>query len=191
MRPTVKTLVPALALSLTLAACGSSSSGGSTSSSSPATPAPSSTGASSGAVKTATNAKLGATVLVDAQGMTLYHLSGEGNGKFICDSAECEQHWPPLPAAAKSASVGGLATVKRPNGMEQLTYDGEPLYTFKGDTAPGQVNGQGVVDGGRWSAVRTGASSASAAGGTGGGEGGSGGTGASGSSGGSSGGYAY
>jgi predicted lipoprotein with Yx(FWY)xxD motif len=105
------------------------------------------------AVKTAANPRLG-TLLVDARGMTLYHLSGEGHGKFICDTAFCEKHWPPLSASATSSAISGLGTVRRPDGMEQLTYKGEPLYTFTGDTAPGQVDGQGAVEGGRWIAVK-------------------------------------
>jgi predicted lipoprotein with Yx(FWY)xxD motif len=141
-------LVPALAASLTLAACGGSSSAPSSSASAPAP-----TGASADAVKTAANPRLG-TLLVDARGMTLYRLTGEGDGKFICDSAFCEKHWPPLSASATSSAISGLGKVKRPDGMEQLTYRGGPLYTFTGDTAPGQVNGQGTVEGGRWIAVK-------------------------------------
>jgi hypothetical protein len=36
-----------------------------------------------------------------------------------------------------------LATTKRTDGSEQVTYHGHPLYTFQGDTASGQTNGQG------------------------------------------------
>jgi hypothetical protein len=46
-----------------------------------------------------------------------------------------------------------LATVKRPDGSVQVTYKGEPLYTFAQDTSPGQANGQGIKDVGTWSAV--------------------------------------
>jgi predicted lipoprotein with Yx(FWY)xxD motif len=173
MRPTPKTLLPALAISLTLAACGSSSSGStSSSSSSPASTAASSASAadassSSGGsegVKTASNATLGSTVLVDAQGRTLYHLSGEGNGRFLCTSAACVAAWPPVSASAIGTGVSGLAAVKRPDGSEQLAYNGEPLYTFTGDKAAGEANGQGIkADGGTWSAVVTGAGGTGAA----------------------------
>jgi predicted lipoprotein with Yx(FWY)xxD motif len=168
MRPTLKSLLPALALSLTLAACGSSTSTSSTSSSSPSTSTGTTSSAAStsgaGSVTTASNAKLGATVLVDAQGMTVYHLSGESAGKFICDTAACEKAWPPVSASATSASVAGLGTVKRPDGAEQLAYKGEPLYTFAGDKASGEANGQGIKeDGGSWSAVSMGTSGSGAA----------------------------
>ncbi len=179
MRPTPKTLLlPALAISLTLAACGSGSSGSTgSSSSSPAstgaassagTGASSSSGSGGEAVKTASNATLGSTVLVDAQGRTLYHLSGEQSGRFLCTSAACVAAWPPVSASATSTSIGGLGTVKRPDGSEQLDYNGEPLYTFAGDKAAGEANGQGVrADGGTWSAVTVGASAAQTGGGTG------------------------
>jgi hypothetical protein len=52
--------------------------------------------------------------------------------------------------------------VKRPDGTEQVTYKGMPLYTFAHDTAPGQANGQGIKDVGTWTAVTTSATKTSA-----------------------------
>jgi predicted lipoprotein with Yx(FWY)xxD motif len=166
MRLTFKFFLPALAASLALAACGGSSSSSSTQASTPATTAAaaSSGAATAAVVKTASNSTLGATVLVNAQGMTLYHLSGEQGGKFICTSAACVATWPPLLASSTSAPAGGvgnLGTVKRPNGTVQVTYNGEPLYTFSHDKA-GEANGQGIKDVGTWTAVTTGAGSAAA-----------------------------
>jgi len=172
MRSTPKTLIPVVALSLTLAACGSSSSGSSSSSqastaaTSANTAATSTTSASSAVIKTASNAKLGSTVLVDAQGMTLYRLSGEQNGKFICTSAGCVGAWHPVIASAggvSSAGIASLGTVKRPDGTEQVAYNGEPLYTFTGDKAPGEANGEGIKDVGTWNAVSPSTSGTSAA----------------------------
>jgi predicted lipoprotein with Yx(FWY)xxD motif len=170
MRSAVKFLVPALAASLALAACGGSSSKSGSSSQAAATPASttsSSSGESAAVVKTASNATLGAMVLVDAQGMTLYSLSAEQNGKFICTSSACLGVWHPLSAssaAAPSGSVGSLGTVKRPDGSEQVTYKGMPLYTFAQDQASGDVKGQGFKDVGTWKAVTTSAKSSSAPG---------------------------
>jgi predicted lipoprotein with Yx(FWY)xxD motif len=168
MRPTRKTLLPALpilAIPLTLAACGGSSNSYSSTSSNAAatasTAASGSGGAGAAGVKTASNATLGSTVLVSPQGKTLYHLSGEGNGKFLCTSAACVAAWPPVSASAISTGVSGLAAVRRPDGSAQLAYNGEPLYTFSGDKAAGEANGQGIkADGGTWSAVVAGASGA-------------------------------
>jgi predicted lipoprotein with Yx(FWY)xxD motif len=177
MRPTPKTCIaflPMLAISLTLAACGSSSSsypstsskaaatsgaGGATSS----TAAAGAAGASGAGVKTASNATLGSTVLVNAQGKTLYHLSGEQNGKFLCTSAACVAAWPPVSASAIGTGLSGLAAIRRPDGSAQLAYNGEPLYTFSGDKAAGEANGQGIkADGGTWSAVVAGGGGAGA-----------------------------
>lgn len=169
MRSALKFIVPALAASLTLAACGSgSSSSGSASqaSTAPAGTTSSSSGEGAAVVKSASNTTLGATVIVDSQGMTLYHLSGEQNGKFICTSSACLQVWHPLSASAgtPSGSVGSLGTVKRPDGTEQVTYKGMPLYTFAPDQKPGDAKGQGIKDVGTWTAVTvSGSSSAPAA----------------------------
>jgi predicted lipoprotein with Yx(FWY)xxD motif len=151
--------IPTLAASLLLAACGSSSSSKQTSS--PAASAPAG-GESSAVVKTAANSTLGAKVLVTTQGMTLYHLSGEQNGKFICTTSACVGVWRPLTVTSGTVPSGteSLGTVKRPDGTEQVTYKGTPLYTFTQDTKEGQAKGQGVKDVGTWSAVAVSSSSA-------------------------------
>lgn len=159
MPSTIKYLVPALAASLLLAACGSSSSSSSAASSS----APAASG-SAVTVKTASVGSLG-TVLVNDKGMTLYHLSGERAGKLICTSSSCVHIWIPLtvPAHSKLAgSVSGLGMIKRPNGVEQVSYKGQPLYRFVKDTAPGQAKGEGIKDVGTWTVVTTSAKSSTA-----------------------------
>lgn len=154
MRQITKLLVPTLAASVLLAACGSSSSSSTASS---AAAAPATTGSASAlVVKTASNSTLHATVLVDARGLTLYRLSGEQNGKWICTSAACLGVWHPLTVSghvAPKGSVGSLGTVKRPGGMMQVTVNGMPLYTFAEDTSPGEAKGQGVKDVGTWNAI--------------------------------------
>jgi predicted lipoprotein with Yx(FWY)xxD motif len=113
-------------------------------------------------VKTASSSKFG-TIVVDAQGMTLYSLSAEKGGKFICTTGACTGIWHPLTAASGGVSgtgVGSLGTVKRPDGTIQVTYKGLPLYTFAQDHAPGQTNGQGIKDVGTWTAATTGSSAA-------------------------------
>jgi predicted lipoprotein with Yx(FWY)xxD motif len=167
MRQLLRFLVPTLAASVLLAACGSSSS--STSNNSTATKAAAATpsaAVSVSLVKTASNSTLGKTVIVNAQGMTLYSLSGERAGKLICTSAACLKAWPPLivkGGGAPKGSVGSLGTISRPGGLKQLTYKGMPVYTFVGDTKPGDAKGQGIKDEGSiWTADVSGAASSTA-----------------------------
>jgi predicted lipoprotein with Yx(FWY)xxD motif len=153
MRTPKKFLIPMLGVAALLAGCGSSSK-----SSSSVTAAASAGEQPGEAVKSASNSKLGTTILVDAHGMTLYSLSAEQGGKFICTNSTCLQVWHPLAAqagATPKGSVGSLGTIKRPDGSEQVTYKGMPLYTFALDQAPGSVRGQGFKDVGTWSAVRS------------------------------------
>jgi predicted lipoprotein with Yx(FWY)xxD motif len=98
--------------------------------------------------------------------MTLYSLSAEHGGKFICTST-CTQVWHPLSAAGGTPSgVASLSTVTRPDGSQQVAYKGMPLYTFAQDQRPGDTKGQGFKDVGTWSAVRVGAAAAPATPGT-------------------------
>jgi predicted lipoprotein with Yx(FWY)xxD motif len=154
MRHSLRLLIPTLAATVLLAACGSSSKSGS-STSTAATQAASSQSAAGAVVKTTSNSSVGGTILVDSHGMTLYHLSGEQNGKFICTSSACVAVWHPLTVAAGNTPTGvsSLATVKRPDGSVQVTYKGTPLYTFAQDQSPGQASGQGIKDVGTWHAV--------------------------------------
>ncbi len=168
MRHLLKLSLPAIVVSLLLTACGSSSSSSSsntTSSAASTQPAAqtSSSSSSTAVVKSASNS-LG-TILVDSQGMTLYHLSGEVNGKFICTSSACLGVWHPLiaPSTGAPGGVGLLGTVKRPEGTLQVTYKGTPLYTFTGDRKSGETKGQGIKDVGTWSAVTTSSASSPAA----------------------------
>ena len=97
----------------------------------------------------------GKTILVNRRGMTLYHLSVERRGHFICTTSACLEEWHPLvvargvqPSGAKSLSV-----VKRPDGRRQVAYKGGPLYTFDEDHKPGDVKGDGFRDVGVWHVV--------------------------------------
>lgn len=157
----MKLSIPAIATSLLIAACGSSSSSKTTGSTASTQGAPQTSGNSSNSsnatvVKTAPSSR--GTILVNSQGMTLYRLSGEQNGKFICTSAACVGIWHPLTAPASGApggAVGSLGTVKRPDGTVQVTYKGTPLYTFSQDSHSGETNGQGIKDVGTWSVITT------------------------------------
>ena len=166
MRHLLKLSLPALAASFLLAACGSSSSSSTTSSAASIQPATEASSSSSNAAVVKTSSNSLGTILVDSQGMTLYHLSGEVNGKFICTSSACVGVWHPLIAPSSGTPSGegaSLGTVKRPEGKMQVTYKGTPLYTFAQDKQAGEANGQGIKDVGTWSAVTASSSSTPAA----------------------------
>jgi predicted lipoprotein with Yx(FWY)xxD motif len=118
-----------------------------------ATPAP--TPVAPASVLATQNARLG-TILVNAQGRTLYYFLPERGGRIVCSSSACTGYWPPSIAAGANPSggagvTGQLGLIARADGAQQITYDTWPLYTFAGDSAAGQTNGQGVVGfGGKW-----------------------------------------
>ncbi len=162
MRHLLKLSLPAIAASLLIAACGSSSSSNTTSSAASTQPAAQTSSSPSSVLLVKSASTSLGTILVDGQGMTLYHLSGEQNGKFICTSTACLSVWHPLIAPSSgtpSGEVGSLGTVKRPEGTMQVTYKGTPLYTFTGDQQSGETKGQGIKDVGTWSVVTTGSNS--------------------------------
>jgi predicted lipoprotein with Yx(FWY)xxD motif len=123
---------------------------------------PVSAGARTGAAASATrkvakearNETLGKTILTTKAGRTLYSLSVEKKGKFICTGA-CLMSWHPLtvPAGVTPTGPVKLDTIKRPDGRTQVTYKGRPLYSFDGDTKSGDVNGEGIKDVGTWHAA--------------------------------------
>ena len=103
-------------------------------------------------VKTAKNARLHSTILVTLGGRTLYSLSAERNGRFICTDTTCLSLWKPLHVARgmTPSGVKGLSLVSRPDHTRQVAYKGAPLYTFTGDKRAGDTNGNGFKDVGVW-----------------------------------------
>jgi predicted lipoprotein with Yx(FWY)xxD motif len=97
----------------------------------------------------------GRTILVTRRGMTLYHLSVERRGHFICTSSACLAEWKPLVVARGVTPIGvkSLGVVMRPDGRRQVAYKGGPLYTFDEDHKPGDMNGNGFKDVGTWHVV--------------------------------------
>lgn len=93
--------------------------------------------------------------LTGDDGKTLYTFKKDtaGNGKSAC-SGQCATNWPPFTLDDGDKAVGGagasgtIATIKRDDGKDQVTYNGAPLYYFAGDSAAGDTSGQGV--GGIW-----------------------------------------
>jgi predicted lipoprotein with Yx(FWY)xxD motif len=106
-------------------------------------------------VNEAHNPSLGKTVLIANNGLTLYSLSAEKNGRFICKGS-CLKDWHPLVVAAGVKPIGpvSLGVIKRPdNGLREVTFDGKPLYTFDADNKKGDANGEGIKDVGTWHAA--------------------------------------
>jgi predicted lipoprotein with Yx(FWY)xxD motif len=135
---------------LAVAACASSSS--STSSAAPnSAPA---AGASSG--NTVMERTIGGTqVLTNSAGLTLYWFVPDTSTTSKC-TGSCATYWPPVkgPVTAGSGVTGTLGVITRPDGTMQATYDGHPLYTYAGDSAPGQNKGNGInASGGLWHEV--------------------------------------
>ena len=115
------------------------------------TPTTSSTGS---VIKTATATVNGAsvTILTNAQGLTLYYRTSDAPPSTVC-SGGCAGAWPPLVMSGSSAptsttSLSGKLTIVADANGNQVEYNGHPLYTYSGDTGPGQTTGEGV--GGVW-----------------------------------------
>jgi predicted lipoprotein with Yx(FWY)xxD motif len=146
------------AAALALSACASS---GSSSSSPPATSAPAAGASSAASSAPASAASAGAlsmrtikgtAVVTNSAGMTLYWFAPDTSTTSKC-TGSCATYWPPVtgPVTAGSGVTGTLGTITRTGGATQATYDGHPLYTYVGDTAPGQAKGNGLnISGGLW-----------------------------------------
>jgi predicted lipoprotein with Yx(FWY)xxD motif len=103
----------------------------------------------SGALGVTETAELG-QFLTDAEGMTLYIFTNDvvDSGASVCND-DCAANWPPYfaeDATLPDGTPGELTTITRDDGTMQLAYNGMPLYLWVGDTAPGDVTGQGVGD---------------------------------------------
>ena len=94
----------------------------------------------------------GVTVLTNANGRTLYWFAPDTATRSACYGT-CAAYWPPVRGAATAGPgvTGRLGTITRSDGSVQATYDGHPLYTYVGDTAAGQANGNRLnLNGGLW-----------------------------------------
>jgi predicted lipoprotein with Yx(FWY)xxD motif len=94
----------------------------------------------------------GTTVLTSAKGFTLYSFAPDTTATSKCYGS-CAAYWPPVTgtAATNPGVPGRIGTIRRTDGTEQLTYNGHPLYTYIGDSAPGQARGNNLnLNGGLW-----------------------------------------
>jgi predicted lipoprotein with Yx(FWY)xxD motif len=143
------------ALALVLSACassGSSTAASSTPAAGAASPASSAPAASSGGTSLEVKTIGSQQVVTNSAGFTVYWFAPDTSTTSKC-TGSCATYWPPVkgPATAMSGVTGTLGTITRPDGTTQATYDGHPLYTYAGDTAPGQAKGNGQnLSGGLW-----------------------------------------
>lgn len=159
---------------LLLAACGSSTSPSSASGNNMGSSMATKSGTSSGMTGKSKSGSSGMSsadlikvktsagpVLADAKGFTLYWYSKDTRMTSAC-TGSCATAWPPVTGTGMAGMgvhlTGKLGTINRSGGVVQVTYKGHPLYTYAGDTEPGQIKGNGL--GGVWHVMHVSAVSA-------------------------------
>ncbi|MCT9082483.1 SCO0930 family lipoprotein, partial [Streptomyces fulvoviolaceus] len=96
-------------------------------------------------------------IVVDKNGMTVYRfMKDEAWPEPVSNcTGACLEKWPAVAPVAtndtEDVQKKGLMSFTRSDGVKQQTVNCSPIYTFAGDKAPGDTNGQGV--GGTWYAV--------------------------------------
>ena len=94
-------------------------------------------------VTTKTDSK-GVQYLADGNGKTLYTYGSDTANTSNC-TGTCLDTWPAYKATSTSAALPtNVGTITRSDGSVQYTYKKMPLYYYVGDSAAGQVNGDGV-----------------------------------------------
>jgi predicted lipoprotein with Yx(FWY)xxD motif len=90
------------------------------------------------------------TILVDAQGKTLYYFANDipASGTSSCNG-QCAVVWPVFSVdtvtVSPPLSASDFSSITRADGKKQTTYRGWPLYYYQADTKPGDVNGENVL----------------------------------------------
>jgi predicted lipoprotein with Yx(FWY)xxD motif len=106
------------------------------------------------------NSKLGRIIVAGSNHHTLYGFTRDTKNKSVCYKT-CIKTWIPLWAKGQVVAVRGsrlnrrkLGKFQRKSGSWQVTYYGQPLYLYKGDTKPGQTKGHYKYQfGGSWYAI--------------------------------------
>jgi predicted lipoprotein with Yx(FWY)xxD motif len=94
----------------------------------------------------------GVSVLANGDGFTLYWFAADTATKSACNEL-CTAYWPPVPGrvTAGPCTTGVPGMIRRSDGSTQATFDGHPLYTYVGDSSPGQAHGSSPgMNGGPW-----------------------------------------
>ena len=82
--------------------------------------------------------------ITDATGMSLYTFARDVEPGMSNCVEECALAWPPLPPPEEIEPGGDWSVVERPDGSQQLAYEGNPLYRNSVDRRPGDTYGEGV-----------------------------------------------
>jgi predicted lipoprotein with Yx(FWY)xxD motif len=103
----------------------------------------------------AQNPALG-TVVVNGKGLTVYRFDADTAKPSVSNcTGACAALWPPIKFTKKLKLKGiprsAIGNIMTKDGICQATINGRPAYTYAKDTAPGQINGQGI--GGKWFAM--------------------------------------
>jgi len=152
------TVVALAAVALAVAGCGSSGGQQAAGYGTPAPAKPAASPAGSGGASVALASSELGRILVDGEGRTLYLFQADKGTASTCNGA-CARAWPPLttaskPVAGPGVSAAKLGTTNRSDGTTEVTYDGHPLYTYVGDSAPRQTAGEGsTAFGAEWNVL--------------------------------------
>ncbi|MGI8412859.1 MAG: COG4315 family predicted lipoprotein [Solirubrobacteraceae bacterium] len=99
-------------------------------------------------------------ILVDGGGFTLYMFTRDRRNQDVCLRIKgCTSVWIPLRStgatiAGRGVSARMLSSIRLPHGARQVTYGGDTLYTYTGDTRPGETSYVGQPQfGGTWPAL--------------------------------------
>jgi predicted lipoprotein with Yx(FWY)xxD motif len=150
-------------LVLLLTACGGSSGSSSTSTPTATTTANNAAGqpstgpipAKGSTVLIVQKSAIGYVLALAKGGQVVYTYAKDTKGGASACTGSCASIWPPVTgipvASAGSTGLGTLGTVTDANGAKQATYNGMPLYTFKGAKALA-TKGEGV--GGVWHVIK-------------------------------------
>jgi len=99
-------------------------------------------------------------IIVNGRSFTVYAFTRDGHNHDSCVSISgCAHIWPPLESAGRAIAGAGLksslvgSTTLR-GAAKQVTYAGHPLYTYSGDSRPGETSYVNFsAFGGHWPAL--------------------------------------
>jgi predicted lipoprotein with Yx(FWY)xxD motif len=96
------------------------------------------------------------SILVSSSGRTLYEFTRDHGKKNSCAAISgCSAAWPSLKASGRPTAGSGVkASLLSTTSGNQVTYAGHPLYTYSGDSGPGETSYVGAkAFGGTWYAI--------------------------------------